>query len=265
MRIAMCGQSTVASGHEINSQIIPAEISAFSDDYKLYNKQPLGAKALVDELNKTSTRCLINDNGTPKLVVLSWGDVAAYHARHIINAVSEAHTFYCYSYGVKEMADATISKATDLLGGLTLFPLALMEVPNDAEHKETNDKFSSGMEKLFIEHPELVQSYAWVRTKYIAKYMKPPMVLQTPPELWFSPPYPMGTAFYFMHRQGLDNCQPDLAELTRLRVLCPLDEGICSKWVEKKYGKNPTGAQAREGFGNLVNYDLHGHAFLCKW
>ncbi len=256
MRIAMCGQGSVASGHAVNSQIIPAELAAFADDYKLYNKQAINPQSIVSELNKTSTRCLINDNGTYKLVALSWGDVAAYHARHVVNAVAQAYKFYEYSYGAKEMADETLKKSTELLGNVTLFPMALIDVKKDHQHKEINDKFYEGMEKLFVEHPELLQSYSWVYAKYLGKNSVPPVVLQTPPELWFSPYCPFGTAYYFAHRLALDNCKPDLAELTRLRTLCPLEEGICWQWIEKKYGKNPTSAQLREGYGKLVDYDL---------
>ncbi len=257
MRIAMCGQGSVASGHAVDSQIIPAELAAFSDDYKLYNKQSISPQSLESELNKTSTRCLINDNGTYKLVVLSWGDVAAYHARHVLNGVAQAYGFYEYRYGVKEMAAATLKKSTDLLGKLTLFPMVLIDVQRDHEHKELNDKFDQGMEKLFVEHPEQIQAYPWVYAKLLGKNSAPPVVLQTPPELWFSPYCPMGTAYYFAHRLYLDNCKPDLAELTRLRTLCPLEEGICWQWIEKKYGKNPTSAQLREGYGKLVDYDLN--------
>lgn len=264
MRIAMCGEGSVASGHAVDSQIIPAELAAFYDDYKLYNKQPISPQSLVSKLNKTSTRCLITDNGTYKLVVLSWGDVAAYHARHVLNAVAQAYKFYEYSYGVKEMAEATLKKSTELLGNMTLFPMVLMDVKRDREHKELNNKFDEGMEKLFVEHPELIQGYPWVYTKYLGKNSYPPVVLQTQPELWFSPYCPMGTAYYFAHRLALDNCKPDLAELTRLRTLCPLDEGICWKWIEKKYGKDPTSAQLREGYGKLVDYDLHAMRY-CSY
>ncbi|MBI2811619.1 MAG: hypothetical protein HYX67_12450 [Candidatus Melainabacteria bacterium] len=264
MRIAICGQGSVASGHEVDSQITNAELGAFADDYKLYNKHAIDPQALVTELNKTSTRCLINDAGTPKLVVLSWGDVASYHARHVVNAVDQAYKFYEYVYAVKEMAAETLKKSTDLLGEMTLFPLALIDVKQDAEHKETTDKFYAKMEKLFVEHPELIQSYAWIYTKYLGKNSARPVEIQTPPELWFAPPYPMGTAFYFVHRLALDNCKPDLAELTRLRTLCPLDEGICWKWIEKKYGQNPTSAQLREGYGKLVDYDLQAMRY-CSY
>lgn len=264
MRIATCSQPSVASGHEVDSQLFPTELNAFADDYKLYNKQTLDLHSLVSELNKTSTRCLINENGTPKLIVLSWGDVAAYHARHILSAVTQAYNFYEYWYGVKEMADSTIKDATNLLGGMTLFPVALQDVKDDHEHKETNDKFYAGMEKLFVEHPELVVADTWIHTKESAKKSNPPGVIRTQPELWFSPPYPIGTAYYFLHRKSLDTCKPDLAELTRLRELCPLDTGITWSWITKKYGEHPTGDQMREGFGKSVDYDLQAMRYCAQ-
>jgi hypothetical protein len=256
MRITMCSGTTVSSGHQVDAKILPVELSDFASDYKLYNKQALGDRnSLISELNKTPTRCLSDRNGTPQLIALSWDDIAAYHARHILAAAYKAYDFYAHKYGVPEIADATIAQNTMLLSGMTLFPLTLIQVDKDDKHKATTDTFFNGMQQLFLTQPELVPAWAWERSKYLAAEMKPPVVLLKS-ELWFSPPCPMGTAFYFLHRRTIDNYKPDLAELTRLRAICPLDNSIARDWTKKKYGEHPNSDQLREGYGALADFDL---------
>jgi hypothetical protein len=257
MRIACCGGSSVETGHIVDSQLLPAELQDFADDYKIFNKSPIEQGKLITELNKISTRCLRNDKGNTRLVVLSWDDVAACHARHVINAIYLAHDFYEHRYGVKEMADKVVESATKTLGDMTLFPLSLMDIDDTPEHQEIKQRFFAGIEKLALEHPEQIPAYPWIRSSAIATWSKPSVVLQLQPELWFEPPYPAGTAYYFIHRLALSTCKPDLNELTRLRALCPFDEGLCWQWITKKYGENPTGAQLREGYGKLIDYDIH--------
>jgi tetratricopeptide (TPR) repeat protein len=258
MRIAECGGMSVEGGHEITSRILPAELKEFYKSYNLYTKQTLNSNsAMTSELNRMPTRCLSTQSGSPQLVALSWDDVAAYHARHIVAAADSLYDFNAHSYGVPEEAKQVLEGNAKLLSGMMLYPLTLISVRDNENQKEAHAKFLSGAEQIIIDHPELMTGWAWGNAKVSAAAEKPPAVL-THPELWFDPPYPTGTAYYYDHRKRyLENCKPDLAELTQLRKICPLQSAICTDWTKKKYGEHPTSDQLREGFGDLVNYDLH--------
>jgi hypothetical protein len=257
MRIAMSGRGSVGSGHQLDSQIFPIELKDFTDDYKAFNNETVKSpKQCVDELNKTSTRCLQSVNGEARLLPLSWGDVAAYHARHIAWAAFREYYFNEHMYGVHEFAESSLKRAEAILSGLNILPLIYIEVPVDDKHADTNKKFFSGMDTLIADRPQIIPAYAWIATRFTGENAKPPVKLQIEPEQWFVPPVPMGTAYYYSHRLSLKTYEPDLAELTRLHTLCPMDENLCVMYAKKKYSEKPNGEQMKEAYGPLADYNF---------
>lgn len=257
MRIVMAGGSSVETGHQIDAQIFPMEQEDFSADYKAFNNDTIKSQTqAIDELNKPSTRCLQVVNGESRLMPLSWGDLAEYHARHIAWAADREYRFNLRSYGVEEDAVATLAKVEKALKGARVLPLVYMDVPVDQKQQINDQRFFFGMDNLLAEHPETITSYEWLQTRDRAQSGKPPYEVRFAPESWFSPPMPLGTAFYFGHRTGLKTFKPDLAELTQLRVLCPLYPPICAAWAKKKFGEHPTGDQLRVAYGSLAEFNL---------
>lgn len=257
MRIIMNGGSSVEVGHQVDAQILPVELKSFAEDFETFNNDTINSKKQsIDELNKTSTRCLQLVKGAPRLVPLSWGDVAAYHARHIVWSVDREYNFNDHVYGVAADADGTLKRGESILDGMNFLPLIYMDAKVDEKHDAINQRFFSGVEKLVAEHPEIVPPYAWIYAGDGGDGVKPSHTVQPAPESWYTPPMPAGTAFYFGHRIHLKNLKPDLAELTRLRALCPMYEDLCLQWAKKKYGESPTGDQYREAFGALADFNL---------
>ncbi len=259
MRIVMNGGSSVEVGHQVDAQIFPAELKSFAEDFKTFNNDTIKSnKQSVRELNKTSTRCLqLTNREEPRLVPLSWGDVVASHARHIVWAVDREYNFNDHVFGVAADGEVTLKRGETILEGMNFLPLIYMHAKVDEKHDAINQRFYSGIEKLVAEHPEIVPPYAWIHAGDSDEEGKPPHTVQPPPEPWYTPPLPTVTAFYYGYRVGLKNLRPDLDELTRLRALCPMYEDLCLQWAKKKYGESPTGDQYREAFGALADFNLH--------
>ncbi len=258
MRITMSGGSSVSVGHGVDAQIFPVELKAVAEDYKAFNNDTIKSqKHCMDELNKTSTRCLQSINGAPRLIPLSWGDIAASHARHVVWAADREYRFNDYMYASDEDAAETLKRGERLLAGLNFLPLIYTDVLVDEKHAEVNKRYFEGIEKLVAEHPENIPPFAWMHARDVGQAGKPPHTVLPMPESWYSPPLPVGTAYYFGHRIHLRNLKPDIAELTQLRSLCPMYEDLCTQWAVKKFGKFPTGDQYREAFGAQVDFNSH--------
>ncbi|HIA54766.1 MAG TPA: hypothetical protein EYN91_22225 [Candidatus Melainabacteria bacterium] len=256
-RILDSGPKSVQTGHVIQAGIVSAELRDFLKSYNKYkgtNRDDV--QNLIPELNLSSTRCFIADSGAQPLTVLSWDDVAAFHSRHIANALSSEYLFNARMYGVEQLAKQTADRAKSLFGKMNIFPL--VNARFNLEEAE-RDKMLTDFQNLLVAHPELVTSYNWTTIAgNVARTAPQSSVLQ--PELWFDPPMPMGTVFYYCPR--LKNNKTDVATLTELKRLSPYMPMICLAWVEKKYGEHPTSDQYREAFGPLVEFDIHAMKYV---
>jgi len=257
MRILASGHASVQTGHMIQARMVSSEIAAFMKNRNAYKETNNdNFTSFVDELNLPSTRCLSPSAESPALNVLSWGDVAAFSSRHIANAIAEEYLFNSRMYNVKELADRTKASAEKVFGNLNIMPLVTARFNMEGPEK---DKFLADLQKLLVNHPELVTSHNWGMMEYCTKKMAPQLVL-LPPELWFNPPMPMGTVFYF--RNDLKNCKKNLAELTEWKRLCPYSPMLCIAWAEKKYGPHPNAEQYREAFGPMADFDVHAMGYI---
>jgi len=125
---------------------------------------------------------------------------------------------------------------------------------------EEKDKFLLELQSLIVNHPDLITAHNWKIMTQMASQVAPQLVL-VKPELYFDPPMPMGTVYYF--REELDNCKKNLAELTEWKRLMPYMPTLAMTWVEKKYGPNPTAEQYREAFGPLADFDVHAMRYVA--
>ncbi len=259
-RILASGPATVQTGHMLQAHMVSSEIADFMKNRNTYkNVNDENLPGFVSELNLASTRCLtpVFNAGDYPLTVLSWNDVAAFYSRHIANALAEEYLFNARMYSVKELGERTKANAKKLFGDLNLMPLVTARF--SPEHAE-KDQFLADLQKLFINHPELVGAHNWdIMVETTNKFA--PNVVLVAPELWFDPPMPMGTVFYF--RDMLKNCKKNLAELTEWKRLCPYSPTLCIAWAEKKYGPHPTGEQYREAFGAMADFDVHAMRYIA--
>lgn len=252
MRILNSGRKSVQTGHVIQAGIVSAELRDFVKSYNAFKGTTRDdVQNLVPELNQESTRCFIGDSGAQPLTVLSWADVAAFHSRHIAEALCCEYMFNARMYGVEQLAKQTAERAKSLFSSLNIFPLVAVRFNMEGAER---DKALANFNSMVVNHPELATSYNWTTVTTTAERLAPQSSI-LPPELWFNPPMPMGTVFYYC--PGLKNNKPDLAQLTELKKLSPYMPMIAMDWLEKKYGKEPTSDQIREAFGPMAEFDTH--------
>ncbi len=258
LRILASGPGAVQTGHVIQSRLVSSEIHDFLKSYNAYkNTSRTDFQNLVPELNLESCRCLVVDGTSSSLAVLSWDDIAAFHGRHIANALCEEYLFNSRMYGVKELAKQTADRATKLFANFDLIPL--IKARFNLELDERN-KFFVEFQNLVVQHPELVTAHNWTTVTMTAQKFSPQTAL-LPPELWFDPPMPMGTAYFF--RDDLKNVKKDLLDLTEMKRLMPYYPPLAIEWAKKKYGEKPNSEQYREAFGPLADFDVHAMEFIA--
>lgn len=252
-RTLMSSGLNVEMGHMIATKALKMEMHEFVKDYQAYRKKDVvDSVALSKDLNLTPTRCLENGSDGPKLNVISWDDVAATHARDILWAIYTEWTFYAHMYGVKEMAVASIANAETLFGELPLFPVSIIFADLTPEKKQ---QYYARAQTVIEKHPEIMTDFDWLAMITAAKKVpaKPPL---TPPNAWFDPVLPMGTAYDFSGRKEFPNANFSVSELSHLHQLCPNDERLSKEYAKKKYGEHPTQEQLEEAFGAQLNTNI---------
>ena len=109
LRIGSRGVSTVESGHTYREPGIEMETMSFNQDFQLYKGKKIESTEEADAaLSLTPDRCL-NVQQNPELNVISWADVCAFHARHLLDSIFEKYYFESRSWGVPDQAKQTIS------------------------------------------------------------------------------------------------------------------------------------------------------------
>lgn len=255
-RILGSGPMSVQTGHVLQANQVSAEIADLMKSRNAFKgENNENVASYVDELNLPSSRCLSSTEANA-LTVLSWDDIAAFYSRHIAFAITQEYLFNQRMYGVEELAAKTRTNAQKLFSKLTIFPLVRSRFNMEGQEK---DQFLTDYKKLLVYHPELMTAHNWKQISTVVEYVAPQFVLPQA-ELWFDPPMPMGTVFYF--RDNLKNCKKNLAELTEWKNLNPYMPTIAMAWVKKKYGPNPTGEQYREAFGPMADFDVTAMRFV---
>ena len=254
MRLGLIGRGTVESGHYFGEHILSAELHDFAMDFAVFKKR--GLKDYSDmsaDLNLLPTRCLVQKDGVTQLQVLSWDDVAAFHARHIISAFEAQYDLFYRMWGIPASATETVVTGQKMLAGVTLLPVLLCRMHmDDAALLD----FMVKTKNLFLSQPESLTAYSWTDLTDACNRFAPDLLLENP-NLWFSPMMPMGTAYFFGGRYDyLDHSTYTIADLSRLRALCPSDRSLCAAWLKMKYGNAPTTAQMEEAYGPLMQFDI---------
>ncbi len=245
---------SVQSGHVVLNGIVGAEVNAYLADYAKYikprpDKEITEPAVKLEQLNLPPARCASQTAGEG-LQVLAWNNVAAFHARHILNAINMEYNFYQKMYGDKERAKAFLAQVQKDFSKLDQYPFVETRFALEPAQKA---EFFRRAQEMVVNHPERVTAESWNLVNDCVKHSetKPPLVSEG---LWFDPVVPMGTAFDFQSRKLLTNYKDDLVELTRLKTLCPYTKSLVTEWVLKKYGKNATADDYLKAYGNLIDY-----------
>lgn len=252
-RTLMSHGLSVGMGHMIATKAVQMEMHDYIKNYQFYKeKNVANAVAVAFELNSQPTRCLTTEDNGTRLNVISWDSVAATHARNILWAIYTEWMFYAHMLGVKETSQAKLAEEEKIFGFLDLFPVATIFAELTPEKKQ---QVFASMQLLIEKHPERVSDMEWLAVNKGSE-KTPSKTPLTPPNAWFDPILPMGTAYNFSARKDLTGAAFTVDELAALHQLCPNDEQLSKEYAKKKYGENPTQEQLEEAFGKQLNTNI---------
>ncbi|MBX9723001.1 MAG: hypothetical protein K2X81_16485, partial [Candidatus Obscuribacterales bacterium] len=263
IRIGSRGINSVESGHLFAEPGVQAELLDFTRDYAAYKgKAPNSSAEANSALSEEAGRCLVLE-ATPNLQIISWADVSAYHARHLLDSIFQRYHFEELMWGVKDDAKKFDEQACKNFSGIRLFPLYKIcrQWTNDAK---ADADLTAQSKKLLSEHPEQINATMWHRIGFTA--LDPQSVPS--PYSWFMPRFPLGTAFDFSNKNYTEDARISLQEMESLKKYSPYNRLLLVSWMYTKYPNNTlTRAEAKETFGSLADIDVNAMnilANLCK-
>jgi tetratricopeptide (TPR) repeat protein len=245
LRIGSRGVSTVESGHIYTEPAVQAEFQSFAQDFKLFKNKSIGSSTDANEaLDLAPDRCLIADQ-IPRLQVISWADVAAFHARHILDSWFQKYYFEEKHWGVHEDAQNFAKYVDKTFSKLKLYPLFLA-CRLWVDVKTGTPEQTAAYKELMDASPQEINSTLWHRILLTsANAGALPKV-----DSWFTPRFLYGTAFDFNSRNWEQDPDVSMAELDRLKSESPYDSALLRNWAGTKYPHDTfTSAQIKEAYG----------------
>ncbi len=260
MRIGIRGIATVESGHVFTEPSLQVESDDFLRDQQLFTgKMSKDSQEADAELSLRPTRCLTTAP-TTHLEPISWNDMAAFHARHLLDSVWQKYYFERNYWGVKDKAEATASWADKSLSSIRLYPLVKLSV-EWLKLAKPDDTVIASLTELLAKSPEDVNCELCQRIEYCV-----PDKSKVPgPASWFVPQYPLGTAFDYSNRRFDKNPELTTEQLKALVDLAPHNEYLIYDWECAKYGTGKaTEDQLIAAFGPLADIDIRSMQTIAE-
>lgn len=246
-RVAMEQPLSVQEGHAFVEKSLVVELVSLGADAEIFFGHAPQRSELTELLNRPASGTLTRTiEGEAQLEVLSWGDLAAFHQRHLCQSVVMTGDFLRHRLGVPEAAQKFEQQANQLLSGLTMYPLVRLKTGPDPKGGLTAQPAA---EALWANHPEMVTA-------------ENARVLETRKSLvaqWFSPILPFGTAFELPARYQLAGSpamrRPNGFALETL-MLAPYDLQATRLITQAKFGAFPSAEQMAEVAARIKDFNL---------
>jgi tetratricopeptide (TPR) repeat protein len=252
LRIGARGIHTVESGHLYAEPGVAAEVADFNRDFSIYKTGSIKSRdEAVTELSRAPTRCLVL-SPTPQLQVVSWPDLAAYHARHLLDSIFQKYYFEKSMWGVPDQARETINQSAEVFSRVRLYPLCELSY-RWVDGEKTDASLSARLSDLVSKSPEDVNSNLWHRIGFCsAAPQKVPDLLK-----WFVPRFPFGTVYDFAYRHFDGDPELSAAELKELAKVSPYNQPLLYSWISMTYPHDSfTGEQLAAAYGALADVDI---------
>lgn len=252
-RVAMEENLSVAEGHAFAHQSVIGEAKSIADDWQTFSGDSLSEAQFVDALNRPATRC-VNEtlDGRPQLEVLSWGMLAAFHQRHLCNAMVRTEYFLQCTWGVKEEAKEFRAGMERFFTKVTLYPIV-------KRFFKTEDREEAAVLQNAIavsrDHPELVTAANWSMLNPKIEEDRE-RALPHDSLSWFADFPLFGTTYDFAGRchRVRDGTKPVVLEPAA--VLAPFDHEIIRNTLHAKFNGHETGEQAAAAYAGIKDFDL---------
>ena len=253
LRIGSRGVSSVQSGHIYTEPGVGAELQSFTEDLKLYKSEPIKSSSEANAaLSLPAGRCLVFDP-TPELQVISWPDVSAFHARHVLDSLFQRYYFEQKMWGVPDQAQEFAEKSDKSFAEIKLYPL-YKACRLWVDGKKCDAELTAQLKQLLLDRPEDINSTLWHR---ILKVSATPTEF-APVTSWFTPRFLFGTAFDFPARNFDEDPDLTLGELDKLKSVSPYSRLVTYNWAATKYPhESYTSQQLTDAFGSLAEVDIN--------
>jgi tetratricopeptide (TPR) repeat protein len=192
----------VEHGHVFVKPCIALELADFAVASEAWEGRPTKQSNLLSYMNEPGCRAVGIGNGGFELSVLGWGQIAAFHQRHLCWATYSTDYFLRNLWGVPEQAVSLEQGVHSQFSRLRLYPLLVRRLMYGGSGqflpKTIMDKAMRDAVKICNDQPQLVSPANWVLLAANAGNVMP----EPPPPAkdWFQPSLPEGSAFDFEHR-----------------------------------------------------------------
>ena len=265
-RIVMEHFFGVENGHVFVKGSIVIELDDLKKDWEQWSGKGLDDTKLAETLNEPPTRAVVKGaDGKQRIEVLSWGDLAAFHQRHLCQSIDQTLFFLRRKWGVPDYAKQFESMVEGKLSGMRLYPFARLFWIEDKK------KYASAIAdvvKVCTEQPELVTPASWHGSGSGSELGK--QFQQVPDPLrWFSPALPADTAYDFASRHRSLRGMPSGRDAwEKLKEIAPYEPQILQAAGRyQSAGKKQTVQQMEESLANISAYNIEAMqqiAALCK-
>lgn len=231
------------------------ELQEMADDWKSWTGNELKKEGFILVANDTPGRCVANaGDGKQAMEVLGWGDLAAFHQRHICHSALRTDDLlqrvWC---SWDEGTEFEKFMATEL-SGLRLMPIVLKRcaLSTAAYAPAMRDCLA-----LCNKAPQFVTAANWACVAepetWGTQYKNIPA-----PQGWFSPDLPLGTLYDFAARYyELHHLwQGDMNTWEKALAMAPCHYDVIRAHRHKKYGEIPTAQQVEDSFAKISEYNL---------
>ena len=254
-RIAMEQHFGVEDGHVFVKGSIVLELDDLKKDWEQWSGKKLDDTKLAETVNDPATRAVVKGaDGKPHIEVLSWGDLAAFHQRHICQSIDQTLHFLRDLWGVPDVAKQFETTMEGKLSGIRLYPFVRLKWAQDPKQSTVA---MADAAKLCTEQPELVTAASWGRIRENDHSGgQPPKVPD--PLRWFAPPLVAGTVYDIGNRYHVFPVITSLGPLylEQLRDSAPYELEVLTEIGRRKFGQSPTVQQMQESMANISDYNI---------
>lgn len=246
---------SVEQGHIFAKDSLGLELQELAEDWKSWCGKELKADTLVVVANDTPGRCVANaGDGKQAMEVLGWGDLAAFHQRHICHSIQRTEDFLRNKWGVPEEAGKFEQFVNANLSGLRLAPIVLKRCAQNSTSYAPAMRDSLA---LCNKTPQLVTAANWACLAEPVPYGTQSRSIPRP-QAWFSPDLPFGTTYDFGPRYyELHHLwAADTATWDKILETAPYHHDVIRAHRHKKLGPNVSLAQVEESQAKICDYDL---------
>ena len=254
-RMALERNLSVQEGHKFAGTSLPAGLVSLVEDWQAFAGAPPAESQITDILNRPAGRCLGRTiEGEAQLEVLSWGQFAAFHQRHLCQALVITSDFLRDKLGVPSEAKEMEEQTEKLFSGLTLYPVVRAKIANPGPRPPSAVLVSPELAALWRDHPDLVTAKLWAwnpAQRHLA-------------EAWFQPAFPFGSVYEYGKRYdafasaGLSRKGAAFAD--ELAALAPYNLPVLRMQLYFRNAANSAAEETATGLASVKEFNI-----LAMW